>query len=73
MTDEGILFWCLNLRVTRDKVKGLLKLDQEQYVEEIFPVPGVDVRPISAPIFAMEAFPKTLDVLEGWRTWTSGD
>ena len=35
MTDEGLLFWCLNLRVTRDKEKGLLKIDQEQYVEEI--------------------------------------
>ena len=35
MTDEGILFWCLNLRVTRDKNNGLLKIDQEQYVDEI--------------------------------------
>lgn len=35
MTDEGILFWCLNLRVTRDKQRGLLKIDQQQYVEEM--------------------------------------
>ena len=31
MTDEGILFWCLNLRVTRDMEKGLMKIDQEQF------------------------------------------
>lgn len=35
MTDEGILFWCLNLKVTRDMKNGLLKIDQEQYVDEI--------------------------------------
>ena len=35
MTDEGLLFWCLNLRVTRDMQKGLLKIDQSQYVDEI--------------------------------------
>ena len=35
MTDEGILFWCLNLRVTRDMKRGLLKIDQEQYAKEI--------------------------------------
>ena len=35
MTDEGILFWCLNLRVTRDRQRGLLKIDQTQYVDEI--------------------------------------
>ena len=35
MTDEGILFWCLNLRVTRDHSKGLLKIDQSQYAQEI--------------------------------------
>ena len=35
MTDEGRLFWCLNLRVTRDMKRGLLKIDQAQYVDEI--------------------------------------
>ena len=35
MTDEGRLFWCLNLRVTRDMQRGLLKVDQGQYVQEI--------------------------------------
>ena len=35
MTDEGKLFWCLNLRVTRDIQRGLLKIDQAQYVDEI--------------------------------------
>ena len=35
MTDEGRLFWCLNLRVTRDLSKGLLKVDQAQYVREM--------------------------------------
>ena len=35
MTDEGILFWCLNLRVTRDMQRGLLKIDQSQYVDEL--------------------------------------
>ena len=35
MTDEGQLFWCLNLRVTRDFNQKLLKIDQTQYVEEI--------------------------------------
>ena len=35
MTDEGRLFWCLNLRVTRDMQRGLLKIDQTQYAQEI--------------------------------------
>ena len=35
MTDEGLLFWCLNLRVTRDVSKGLLKIDQSQYLDEV--------------------------------------
>ena len=37
MTDEGILFWCLNLRVTRDMDRGLLKIDQDQsqHVDEL--------------------------------------
>ena len=35
MTDEGRLFWCLNLRVTRDLERGLLKVDQAQYAQEI--------------------------------------
>ena len=35
MTDEGKLFWCLNLRITRDMQRGLLKIDQTQYIDEI--------------------------------------
>ena len=35
MTDEGILFWCLNLRVTHDIQRGLMKIDQEQYADEV--------------------------------------
>ena len=35
MTDEGKLFWCLNLRITRDIRRGLLKIDQTQYIDEI--------------------------------------
>ena len=35
MTDEGRLFWCLNLLVTRDMDQKLLKIDQSQYVMEI--------------------------------------
>jgi hypothetical protein len=35
MTDEGRLFWCLNLRVTRDTGRGLMKIDQSQYIQQI--------------------------------------
>ena len=42
MTDEGRLFWCLNLRVTRDMKRGLLKIDQSQYIEEILKRYGMD-------------------------------
>ncbi len=35
MTDRGRLFWCLNLRVTRDLQRVLLKIDQAQYAKEI--------------------------------------
>ena len=38
MTDEGRLFWCLNLRVTRDMQRGLLKiakLDAIQLVSDL--------------------------------------
>ena len=35
MTDEGRLFWCLNLRVTRDFERDLMKIDQAQYAHEI--------------------------------------
>ena len=44
MTDEGILFWCLNLRVTHDRQRVLFKIDQTQYVDEILLVSDEEIK-----------------------------
>ena len=51
MTDEGRLFWCLNLRVTRDTTRGLLKIDQAQYAQDIIERFGMETaNPRSTPM-----------------------
>ena len=51
LTDQGDLEWCLGMRITRDRARKMIQIDQERYILDVLTRFGMnDCTPVSHPM-----------------------